>query len=83
MLGNNSGLKQWQEVAAFSKCLTATELAKLQGGDLSEKACIHLAVKGAALIGMHTLSETSKGRVAAVVALAAGNVDTADARMQY
>ena len=32
LLGNNSGCKKWQEVTTFSKCLTATEFAKLKGG---------------------------------------------------
>ena len=79
MLAEQGSKKQWQEISVFSTVLTATEVAQLQGGDLSEKACIRIVTNRAKLIGMHTLSETSKGRIAAVVAHATGGGQTADA----
>ena len=79
LLAEQGSKKQWQEISVFSTVLTATEVAQMQGGDLSEKACIRIVTNRAKLIGMHTLSETSKGRIAAVVAHATGGGQTADA----
>ena len=71
-----TGDKRWQEVVAFPKFMTASEIDSLKSGNLSEKAMIKVVVHRAHKLGMYTLSETAKGHIAAVVATA-NKVDTA------
>ena len=70
-----TGDKRWQEVVAFPKFMTASEIDSLKSGNLSERAMIKVVVSRAHKLGMYTLSETAKGHIAAVVATA-NNVDT-------
>lgn len=72
MLSMPGGSKQWQEISIASRVFTASEIKSLKSGDLSEKACIRLVAARCKLIGAHTLSESSKGKMAALVAWGSG-----------
>ena len=67
--------KRKQEVLAFPKFMTKSEIDSLKGGMLSEKAMIRVVVERAQKLGMHSPSETAKGNIAAVVATVMG-IDT-------
>ena len=57
----------YQECATFERYLTPTEMDKLRSGDLSDKAMIQICKARAAAIGLHTSSETTKGRIANII----------------
>ena len=63
----NAKDKRWQKVLAFSRFLSESEASKIKSGDMSQKAMIAMVCKRAHAIGMYTLSEGSKGQLAALV----------------
>ena len=78
MLSMPGGSKQWQDISIASTVFTASEIKSLKSGDLSEKACTRLVAARCKAIGAHTLSENSKGKMAALVAWGCGKQQGAD-----
>ena len=57
-----------QKMTTFAQFMTHSEINSLKDGMLSEKAMIQVVTKRAHKLGMHTLTEGSKGAIAAVIA---------------